>query len=970
MKRFGFRAFAIVAILFALFSWSCDKSGDNVDSVETLENYGDDKTFALSCDISSEVPTGEIFVNMTYEAVDYVVEAVHSVENDCSVIEFVGNLLQGEHAVSTISYVDEDSILQSLHIGCNLTVGELVNAIYPATYSLSSKMSGSGTQSSPYIINSSSALLQISENVTLNDMETSGVYFQMSGNIVIDPTKDFAGICNNYAYPFKGVFDGNGHSILCLKIERYTDTTVAEEDITVDPAALFGYVANATIANLTICDPIINGACGVGALVGVVMNDSTVTDDYGRTPTSIKGCKVTSSSNTAGITGLYYVGGLVGCVNECASLSIEECVVDLTPGYGLKLLNDSIYGSFFGGVVGGGVVTSSITATSCVNCQDISIASDTTLGGIIGGGDMVSVISCTNKGDITGGDDTLAVGGIIGGALTFSASLVANTGAISGGDYVGGVIGTTAYFDADDNDESNYGSAGVSSSSNTGDVYGNLFTGGLIGAAHASVTDSYNTGTIESLSSTAGGLVGSGVSIGTSNAHSTGTVNGYKNAGGLVGESNYFVLLNSTNSGSVTASTGASGGLIGVGGGVGAINYSSNYGSVSGGKSGYVGGIGGAIGDDDWQPDTTTMLIQSSETMGLALGGFFAEYLAEEFPIVDALVIIMKIAEAAHIAYELYNVGEEYVHVCEEREEKFEEIEDFDINYIEEDMTGFLDEIEAVVAPKTKGRYNGAISISSEVDMSYYNYCNIRDFGSYLNTNSTIGDDYSKSVHEELMDIAQDEMKVEMIEKLVITAAKVIVGCVTMGAGFAVEGTMKLVELTAVTIVAGMSLNLAEEKSSSTDYNTIALTQCANFGAVNGNGIVGRLGDRSRISDVLSAGEADDYGISDYLTNNRIEFSNVAVCVGKANQSISSDFDKFQFTDWTDDYYPLRYGDVDDTEDTYFDEDDFITQENYSDNNMTSWNLADDGKWGFAIPYGNRYVSSFAPTENTAAWTY
>ncbi len=118
-----------------------------------------------------------------------------------------------------------------------------------------------------------------------------------------------------------------------------------------------------------------------------------------------------------------------------------------------------------------------------------------------------------------------------------------------------------------------------------------------------------------------------------------------------------------------SSSTNTIGGILGYGmGTVGStkniteVYQSYNSGAISGYKN--IGGLIGAI--------TGTLTVNNCYNSGTASSSN-SENCAGLF----------KLAEAAHIIYEQYNVGAEYVHICNEREEKFEEIEEFNKKYLD-----------------------------------------------------------------------------------------------------------------------------------------------------------------------------------------------------------------------------------------------------------------------------------------------
>ncbi|NCB43471.1 MAG: hypothetical protein EOM59_12760 [Clostridia bacterium] len=152
-------------------------------------------------------------------------------------------------------------------------------------------------------------------------------------------------------HPFKGTYDGNGHTISGLNVPSGS----AE-------SGLFGLVVDANIKNLIIDAPTVSGAGHIGALAGEVDSISasaiqnvavvggTVTSTGNYTggligQTSANGTLTISGCYTTGdISGTTHVGGIVGnFVSTNATSSIENC-------YALGDITAS--GGFAGGITG------------------------------------------------------------------------------------------------------------------------------------------------------------------------------------------------------------------------------------------------------------------------------------------------------------------------------------------------------------------------------------------------------------------------------------------------------------------------------------------------------------------------------------------------------------------------------------------------------------------------------------------
>ena len=179
---------------------------------------------------------------------------------------------------------------------------------------------------------------------------------------------------------------------------------------------------------------------------------------------------------------------------------------------------------------------------------------------------------------------------------------------------VGGVCGYSGY------------DTSISNSYNTGSVEGGekAYVGGVCGYSYGSLSNSYNTGSVTGTGQSAyvGGVCGYSDDP-LSNSYNTGSVTGTGNnvhVGGVCGW-NDDSIFNSYNVGSITG-TGQSahvGGVCGYSKG-GSISNSYNAGSVTGtGQSAYVGGVCGY--SELPNPLSTISPISNSYNAGLVTGG-------------------------------------------------------------------------------------------------------------------------------------------------------------------------------------------------------------------------------------------------------------------------------------------------------------------------------------------------------------
>ena len=389
--------------------------------------------------------------------------------------------------------------------------------------------SGSGTESSPYLIYNEIQLAQVA-----NFLGQEGVVFSLQKDLDVSnyisenyPSQGWLPIGTS-ASPFKGVFKGNGHTISGLYINRSSTNHVG----------FFGYIDGATITNLKLNATYIKGNNYVGAIVGYCDNKCT-----------ISGCSVVISQST-GITAQEHVGGIAGhstFLNGVTS-AITNC----------NMKGNITATSNVGGIIG---VAISCHLTSVTYNGNITATSY--VGGIIGGAASYSLTSATYNGNINA---TEIVGGIVGysngGQITdsYCQGKITNSGNITGGivgydswagsksnciffgeisgvDYVGGIVGQTI------STGSNALKYAIDNCSAIGNITGHDDVGGIIGQDYQFViTNSYYNG-ILSGNNNVGGLVGhSYINDGDtacyqsiSYCYSNATISGNSNVGGLVG---------------------------------------------------------------------------------------------------------------------------------------------------------------------------------------------------------------------------------------------------------------------------------------------------------------------------------------------------------------------------------------------------------------------------------------------------
>lgn len=285
---------------------------------------------------------------------------------------------------------------------------------------------------------------------------------------------------------FSGLFDGLGHTVSNLTINRPTTNSIG----------LFGRTTNTFRgpSNIGVTNATINGKSIVGALGGEVNTGS-----------------VYNAWSSGSITGNgNYVGGLIG-YSYAVDNSYSTASVSLT-------------GSFnsIGGLVGyhaSGSLTNSYATGSVTG----SSTSDS-VGGLVGAGGTITNSYAT--GNVSG---NTKVGGLVGFG-TNSLTDVYATGNVTGigtnPTGIGGLVGSQT--------------GDINRVYASGNVSGYTEVGGLLGRFSASANDVYALGNVTG-TTVVGGLVGYNLMNNIYRGYAVGLVTGSTKTGGLVGNNNAHI---------------------------------------------------------------------------------------------------------------------------------------------------------------------------------------------------------------------------------------------------------------------------------------------------------------------------------------------------------------------------------------------------------------------------------------------
>ena len=225
-------------------------------------------------------------------------------------------------------------------------------------------LAGSGTEADPFLVGSVEDLELLRGIMNGNP----GVHVKMTSDISVGEWEPFYPSSGYITEAFSGVFDGCGHSITNLGVNR-TTTNVG----------FFGGINGATIKNLHVSGTVSSTKAYVGGIVGKVQQGS------------LTGCSFSGSVSTGAKGSTAYAGGLVGYAGNSASQTAS-------------FSNCSNTGSVSGGVAGGIVGYAKYTTIES-SYNTGSVTGTSRAGGICGQlQNNGSVERCYSTGTISGSD--------------------------------------------------------------------------------------------------------------------------------------------------------------------------------------------------------------------------------------------------------------------------------------------------------------------------------------------------------------------------------------------------------------------------------------------------------------------------------------------------------------------------------------------------------------------------------------
>ena len=174
--------------------------------------------------------------------------------------------------------------------------------LYPKWNVMPMIVPGEGTEQNPYIVDSEDDWNALASNVTYFDPSFQGYagkYIRLDADIEVSKIMGTMTAESTQGNAFRGIFDGNGHSI-----------TATITDTEHQGTAPFCYINNATIKNLTV-----NGTINAGT-----MQHAAALVGFANGTSRIENCKV-----TANVSGGTHIGGILGHGLD-ANITIIDCL--------------------------------------------------------------------------------------------------------------------------------------------------------------------------------------------------------------------------------------------------------------------------------------------------------------------------------------------------------------------------------------------------------------------------------------------------------------------------------------------------------------------------------------------------------------------------------------------------------------------------------------------------------------------
>jgi hypothetical protein len=271
---------------------------------------------------------------------------------------------------------------------------------------------GDGTQSNPYLISDAMQLKKLVDDVNQGNKYQSS-YFKLTTDIQVT-ADEWIPIGTSSAYSFRGIFDGDGHTISgTLKSANY------------GYFSFFGYIRGATLSNITIAATIKSTNTSylpsTGGVVGDVSEDNTISN-----------CNVSGS-----VIGSGAVGGVTGWLS--GNNTIHNCNVS-----GTVTVTEESTSGYIGGIVGFAYLSETNVPGTISNCTvSGSVIGNNEAGGIAGTS-RYTITNCTvsASGSVSGRGMTGGIAGSNYGKIHTSLNAANVTSSLSS--FTGGLVGSNS----------------------------------------------------------------------------------------------------------------------------------------------------------------------------------------------------------------------------------------------------------------------------------------------------------------------------------------------------------------------------------------------------------------------------------------------------------------------------------------------------------------------------------------------
>ena len=187
-------------------------------------------------------------------------------------------------------FIDETSVPQEFKAGSSGFIDESFTKIDTTNMTTLTEAiaEGKSIKGGTWAISTIKDLENLANITNQTTDNTSGTTFVLANDIDLSSVQNWTPIgdyTSNTDYQFRGIFNGNGHVIRNLKVEKTTNPAFG----------FFGSAKKATIENLGIENAKVKGASHGGIIIG-----------------SITDCTINNCYSTGSINGNQHVGGLVG----------------------------------------------------------------------------------------------------------------------------------------------------------------------------------------------------------------------------------------------------------------------------------------------------------------------------------------------------------------------------------------------------------------------------------------------------------------------------------------------------------------------------------------------------------------------------------------------------------------------------------------------------------------------------------